>query len=220
MIKSKAILALFVSTVMFSMVADAQVYYRVRPYMRGRPYRREQAREVLPPFKPTLSLSFGYGFPNVDKTYLPQYYNAYNGTVSQTGPITAALDYRFMRSTSVGVMVTHGSVSAPYYDYNGSGAPVFKTKLDNWSILLNVMRYFPAGKAVTPYFRTAVGINIWDQQYMDPQGNKISMAPADLPDFAYQLGLGARFNLSKNSGLFLEAGYGKYIVHGGLSFTF
>jgi hypothetical protein len=46
------------------------------------------------------------------------------------------------------------------------------------------------------------------------------MPTLNLPDLAYQVGLGANFKLSPNAGFFIEAGYGKYILNGGLSLKF
>jgi predicted porin len=85
--------------------------------------------------------------------------------------------------------------------------------------MINFIHYIPAGEKVTPYLRTAIGINTWQQNYVDPQGNKINLdgTPSEL---AYQVGLGADIYLSKNAGIFLEGGYGKYILHGGLTFKF
>jgi hypothetical protein len=170
-------------------------------------------------FKRTFSMSIGYGLPNVDKKYLPWYYDAYYGSNSQKGPVTASLDYRFSRKMSIGFMVTHGTVSAPYYDYF-SGLPAFNTKLDNWGFMLNLVRYFRAGPKIAPYFHTAIGFNKWTQEYTDPAGNKLSMPEADLPSFSRQIALGVKYNVSSHAGLFVEAGYGKYILNGGLSLQF
>jgi len=62
-------------------------------------------------------------------------------------------------------------------------------------------------------------VNTWKQDYIDAAGNKLNYIekPSEL---AYQAGLGAQFSLSDNARIFLEAGYGKYILHGGLSFVF
>ena len=218
-----------ISICIFSFVSftDAQVgvYFGPRlgyrpPYgYRHRPQRRQQRN--IPRFQPSVNVSFGYGFPNLDKNELPEFYNLYKGSVtSQTGPITGAIDYRFSRNMSLGVLVTHGKLSVPYYDYNDASTPQLTGSLDNWSVMLNFMRYIPVNnEKVTPYIRTAIGINTWKQNYTDAQGSKINMdgAPSEL---AYQVGLGANFYLSKNAGLFLEGGYGKYILHGGLTFKF
>lgn len=210
--------------------ADAQVVVYPRVYggygygrmMRPRPGPRQQPRTYsqLPKFKPTLNLSLGYGFPNLDNTYLTDYTHAYKDGHSQTGPFTGSLDYRFSRTMSIGVLVTHGTVSAPYYNYGGSGtAPAFTAKLDNWAFMLNLMQYMPVSPHVTPYFRAAIGGNSWQQTYTEPGGNKAPVVPADLPDIAYQLGLGVKLNFTKHAGFFAEAGYGKYVLQGGLTFT-
>jgi len=208
----------FICLLMY-ITSEAQVIiYRQQPYT-GTTYKQtSRGQRKLPPrkFEPAVNISIGYGFPNIDKKYLPVYYNTYYGAVSQKGPITGSLDYRFGRRMSIGVLATHGTIKAPYYDYFSS-LPVFNAKIDNWSFMLTLVRYFPAGPKITPYLRTAIGFNKWKQEYSDPAGNKISMPEAEMPDFARQVALGAKFNLSKKAALFIEAGYGKYIIQGGLA---
>lgn len=205
-------------------VVDAQVVWRgggrVGMGVRARPARPNRPpKQQLPKYEPTVHLAVGYGLPNLDKNYLPQYYNAYGGSSASNGPVTVAIDYQFSRTMSIGVLVTHGTVTAPYYDYSNAITPVFNARLESWSYMLNLVRYIPSGiGAVTPYFRTAIGINSWKQSYTDPNGNKANVVDmTNLQDLAYQVGFGAKFGLSKHAGLFVEAGYGKYILQGGLS---
>jgi len=209
-----------------SIESEAQYYYYGRPRARVRvaprrpqPPRRTQQHKN--PFQPTLNLSIGYGFPNLDKEQLAVFYNSYMGTVSQKGPITGAVDYQFSRNMSIGVMGSYGKVSAPYYDYSSSGpAPDFTGSLENWSVMLNIMSYIPTyTQHIEPYIRTAIGINNWTQNYVDESGAKVAEL-ANPSQLAYQASLGARFNISKNAGLYVEAGYGKYILNGGLTLKF
>jgi len=195
---------------------SSQAQFRMRPRYR-RPARQTYQQ---PYFKPELNFSIGYGYPNLDKNALLDFYQYYRGSTTQQGPIFGSLDYRFNRTTSIGAMVSYGKVSAPYYDYNSASTtqPNFTGRLENWSVLLNLVRYMPASPVVTPYVRTAFGINIWNQNYLDAAGNKVVTALPDPPAFAYQAGIGAKFNFSKHAGAFVEAGYGKYIVSAGLSF--
>jgi hypothetical protein len=222
----KYVIALSICLLGVSSLTEAQVGVFIGPgfgygpmYGGGyRPYPRRHQNENLPPFKPTLNISFGYGFPNLDKNELPSFTNLYVGTTSsQLGPITGAVDYRFSRNMSLGVIVTHGTISAPYYNYDNTSSPALTGSLNNWSVMLDFIHYIPASDKVTPYIRTAIGINSWQQSYTDGQGNKVNLdgSPSDL---AYQIGLGANFYLYKNTGLFLEAGYGKYIMQGGITF--
>jgi len=186
----------------------------------GSPYpgRRQQKRQKAPKFDPVVHFSLGYGYPNLDQNQLAGFYNYYKGNITQTGPLTGALDFQYSKTASLGVMVTHGQVSTSYYDYNNpSGPPVLAGSLDNWSVMLNLMNYIPTSGKIDPYFRTAIGINIWKQNYTDASGNKLGLV-SDPNQFAYQVGLGAKFHLTKNTSFFMEAGYGKYILHGGLSF--
>lgn len=192
---------------------------------RPRPY---QQRRKEPKFTPVVIVSVGYGFPNLDKNQFPELGNDpsaqsyYKGNYTQMGPITGSIDYQFSRTTSLGILVTHGTVSVPYYDPNAPATPSFTGSFDNWSFMLNLIRYMPVpGTKIEPYFRLAAGINSWKQNYTNPDGTPVTVLGGNQPqDFAYQVGLGAKLNLSKNAGIFAEAGYGKYIVHGGLTFKF
>ena len=220
--QSKYLLPFCVMAILFSTAAQSQVYiYPNQP----RYYRPHQQRAYRQPqqqatdFKPSVELSLGYGFPNLDKNSLPEYNAAYRTNTEQLGPFAGSLNYKFSPKTSIGILVTHGSVNAPYYVNNSTSAmPAFNAKLNNWAYMLNLINYLPGSKAVSPYTRVAIGVNSWQQNYTDASGNKLAMQPANLPGLAYQLSLGAKFHLSKNTSFFVEAGYGKYIVEGGLAF--
>jgi len=216
-------------TTLFLMIAfasEAQYYYygrpRMRTYRRPAPQRQTQAPPKKPAFEPTLNFSFGYGFPNLDKEQFATFSNAYMGTASQKGPFVGAVDYQFSRNMSIGVMGTYGKVTAPYYDYSQplDSPPMFTGSLENWSIMFNLMSFFPTyNNSIEPYLRAAIGINNWTQSYVDGAGNKAEDIP-NPSDLAYQVSLGARMNLSKGAGLFIEGGYGKYILSGGLTLKF
>ena len=181
-----------------------------------RPPRRNQL-----PFVPAVNVSVGYGFPYLDRNYLPDFYAMSRGNSSQSGVITGSVNYQFSRKMSVGVMVAHGVVSAPYYDYySTSPSPDFTGRLEAWSFMINLVRYIPISATVTPYIRTAIGINTWRQEYTNLNGTKVVVTVPDLPDLARQFALGVRFRLSQRAGLFVEAGYGKYILSSGLSVKF
>ena len=208
----RAVCLLTVILFLAGSAAEAQ-YRRFGP----RPRRYRQQEEY---FKPVLHVNLGYGFPNLDKYALPDFYHADRGNATLTGPFTGTIDYQFTRSMSIGVMVTHGVVKAPYYDYSNPGnTPDFTGRLNNTSVMLDLVRYLPAGPNVTPYFRTAIGANIWQQEYKDASGYPVADG-GDLPALAYQLSLGVQFHVSKQAGLFVEAGYGKYILNGGLALSF
>ncbi len=212
----RAVCLLAVITLVTCTVADAQYGgYGVRRY--GPRPRRHEPEEY---FQPVVHVNLGYGFPNLDRYELAGFYNTDMGSISQTGPFMGSVDYQFNRRMSIGVMITHGTVSAPYYDYsNATNTPDFTGHLTNTAVMLDLVRYLPAGPAVTPYFRTAIGVNIWQQDYTDASGNKVADG-GDPSALAYQVSFGAKFHLSKQAGLFLEAGYGKYILNGGLAFSF
>lgn len=185
-----------------------------RPYQR----RRLQKSQNQPKFEPIIRFSLGYGYPNLDKSQMASFYGYSLSNIKQTGPITGSLDFQYSHYSSFGVMVTHGQVSGSYFAYsNPTGPAAMSGSLDNWSVMVNMMNYMPGSEKVAPYLRTAVGINIWTLNYADTIRNKMN-GISDPNQLAYQVSLGANIHLSKNTGLFMEAGYGKYIVQGGLSF--
>ncbi len=195
-------------------------YYRAPYPPRRRPYVQQRK---TPPFTPSVYVNLGYGFPNLDKNQLAGFPGEYLGNIhTQTGPYNASIDYRFSRFMSLGVMGMYGKVSAPYYEYySQSNVPDFTGSLETWSLMLNIMNYIPVYDThVEPYFRTAIGVtNVINQSYVDGSGNTVAYAD-NSSTLAYQVSFGARFKLSPNAGIFLEAGYGKYIASGGLSFKF
>lgn len=222
----KLLLAGFILSASLFTTASAQVgigigvgpRYGGGMYGRGYPRQpRRVQRQSLPKFDPVVHFSIGFGYPNVDASQLAEFYNYYRARASQSGVFSGAIDYQYSRNSSLGIMVTHGQVSANYYDYNNSNIPALQGSLDNWSVLLNLVNYIPSNGKVAPYFRTAIGLNIWKQDYNYTNGAHLYNIP-EPSQFAYQVGLGANISLSKNTGIFLEGGYGKYIVHGGLSF--
>ena len=180
---------------------------------------RRPPRRNLSPFVPSVNVSVGYGFPDLERNYLPDFYGYSRGNSSQRGVITGSVNYQFSRKMSIGVMVAHGTVSAPYYDYYSS-TPDFTGRLEAWSFMITLVRYIPVSATVTPYIRTAIGVNSWQQHYTDPTGDKVAVTPPDLPDLARQFGLGVRLRLSQRAGLSVEAGYGRYILNSGLSVKF
>ena len=218
---------------------SAQVRMGFGPFVGGRYYSRSthhrqaqssnnqsQNKEEIPKFIPTVNISVGYGFPNLDKYLLPDLtsHHVNIGDYEQTGIIHAALDYQFGRFTSIGVMGFYGKTSAPYYNFGAlpNDPPTYNASLESWSVMINMVNYFaPVDMAkVNAYIRTAVGVNVWNQRITDPSGVKQNNLATNPTEFAYQASLGADFNLSPRAAIFLEAGYGKYILTGGLKFKF
>jgi hypothetical protein len=221
---------------LISGIAEAQHYgggymqkgYRRPPpgYQKQNHHKQKSSKRKAPTFHPTVNLSMGYGYPNLDKDYFPDQFagalNAYKGTqFTQTGPVTAALDFQFSRYNSIGVMGTYGKVSVPYYDFNSNNSTAFfNGDIQSWSVMLNMMTYFPSYETVSPYIRTAIGMCNRSESYTYPDGSKAFVGGENMSDLAYQVSIGTRFNLSPNAGFYIEAGYGRYIVDGGLTFRF
>ncbi len=189
--------------------------YGTKNYSSRQPKKNKHEQD----FKPIVYVSFGYGFPNLYASQLPENsaINNYNkGVTTSSGPITGSIDFRFNRNSSFGVLTTYGKVNAPYTNY--SALNVGKGTIETWSVLLNLMNYAPLSNTATLYFRVAFGANINSTtSFNDPSGGTLLISPAS---FAYQVGIGTRFDIAKNTALFAEAGYGKYILQGGLSFAF
>lgn len=180
-------------------------------------YRRQQMQEMIN-FKPTVDVSIGYGFPNLDKYYLSDFYGYYAGSTTQTGPIIANIDYHFAPRMAIGVMVNYGKVSRPYYNYSND-AQTFTGSLTNTAVMLDFVRYMGMSQTVQPYIRTAIGVNTGHTQYLYNDGSKFADVD-DMNSLAYQVGLGVQFNVAEHGGFFIEAGYGKYVVSAGLNLKF
>ena len=199
----------------------------------SRPYRQQkqqpaEKKDELPKFVPTVNISVGFGYPNLDKYLLPDlstYGPGYiKGDYQQTGILTGAIDYQFSRFTSIGLMGAYGNTSVPYY-LIGAGPTdpaIYNATLKGWSVMANLVNYFaPVDMAkVNGYLRLAAGVNVWDQSITDANGVKQNNIATSPTEFAYQVALGADFNLSQRAAIYVEGGYGKYILSGGLKLKF
>jgi hypothetical protein len=184
----------------------------------GGRYRERRQQQQRVNFDPSVNVSIGYGFPNLDSYLLDNFYGYYHGTATYTGPITASVDYRFNPFTSIGIMASYGKVSRSYYSFD-SNIKTFSGSLTNVSIMLDFLRYLPGSSKVEPYTRAAIGINTGKSSYQSTAGTDF-FSPDNGTSLAYQVGLGVQLYVSKSSGFFVEAGYGKYIVAAGLTFRF
>ncbi len=84
MTKTTSLLAL-ITALLITKGADAQ-----------RPPHRNQ-----PQFVPSVNVSVGYGFPDLDRNYLPDFYGMNRGNSSQSGVITGSVNYQFSRKMSI-----------------------------------------------------------------------------------------------------------------------
>ena len=91
----KIIIPVLIITCFSGKVADAQMMGRPGMGYHRYPRQKRSPRQTFNKFEPSLNLSVGYGFPNVDKEQLVNFQNYYKGNYSQTGPITGAIDYRW-----------------------------------------------------------------------------------------------------------------------------
>lgn len=223
----KKLLILFIVLTLFSSIKAQYggVYISPRigysmgyhPYPRGNNYKRDSSYR----FKPSMSINVGYGLPNLDKYQFAQTYQFYNQPYSETGPIAAAIDYRFSRTMAVGLLITSGTSKTNYYDYySNNPSAAFQGKLSSTAIMLDLVNYMPVNNNhIAPYLRTALGVNIWNEDYYNTNGNKINFSSYPT-DFAYQVSIGSNFYIAEHVGFFAEVGYGKYIFNAGLAFKF
>ncbi|MDB5230704.1 MAG: porin family protein [Chitinophagaceae bacterium] len=221
----KAIMiAVAISSASFVQAQYGRVYGGNGGYGQQPPqYPRNNGRQQnYGPFQPTVGFSLSYAYPNADANQLYQFNRYDQGKTTSNGRVNAALDFRFTRTASLGLMASYGKVSAPYYSYNNfSDMPDMTGSLESFSVMLNYQQYFQTGVAgsfFSPYMRTAIGFNSWSQDYRDATGAKLNYSTTDLPVLAYQASIGADLKLGQNTSFFIEAGYGKYLLNAGLSF--
>ncbi|HTJ10472.1 MAG TPA: hypothetical protein VL547_00525 [Dinghuibacter sp.] len=157
-----------------------------------------------------VSFSVGAGLPNLDTRYLPAFDGMSMGGVTRSAVVTGSLMCRVTRRLEAGVTTTYGSVSASYSEPGSVGFSGFSGKLEDWTIMATLQRTFPMGRRVSAYIKTALGAHLWTQSYTEPG------ASADLPVLAKQVCGGVRLRCLRRAGLFVEAGYGEYVVLGGI----
>ena len=191
--------------------------YGARPY--GQQFYRQKRRPTMidSTFKPHFLITIGYGFPNLDKGQFVQTYQYNYIANNYSGPLTGSLEYALSRNSAIGVSISHSKATATYYYNNGGqSSPQFYGELNNTSIMLNYKKYlYTNSEHVAPYTRSALGVNIWNERYYYPNGTTLNLS-ANPSELAYQLSIGSEFRIHSQSGFYIEAGYGKYILNAGL----
>lgn len=217
----KNISLFFITAFLITTTTNAQIIVRTRSGITVLKQVRQNKHRKDEKFKLHFHVSTGYGIPNVDQSYLPEYYSFSRSRIYEKGPFTGSLDLQLNKKTSVGLLVTSGSVSAAYHNYNpNSPLQEFTGRFDNYSVMFSLNRYLTVNSKIIPYTRIAMGVNLWKQSYIDSDGANADVSQVDLPELAFQASVGVKLKIVRAIALFVDAGYGKYILNAGFSFSF
>lgn len=170
-------------------------------------------------------VSLAYGFPNLGAVVLNTYedYNAYS--VSGIGPIHLKYDYALSDKISLGVSIGYVSFKAKwtydYYDYNTFTTQAYD---ESWTgsslgILARFNYHFATSEKLDPYVGLGAGYNSWTFKFESDYPGAIESSLV-LPPIGFEGGVGVKYFFSDNVGAYLELGYGKSLLQGGIAFKF
>ena len=168
--------------------------------------------QVNPAYKKhTSTITAGYGFGNVWKTFLDKAITIPEYKVSSTGPFTLIYEYGITKRIS-------GGLAGCYSRVNGNSKRFqLADELTILSLLARADYHFGSSVKFDPYFGAGIGIN--NARYINNASvNANSKVPST---FEYSGQLGIKYFILSQVGIYAEAGYvGGSFLQGGFTVKF
>lgn len=165
-------------------------------------------------------ISVGYGFPNIGKAIFNVYDIYTDFKVTGIGPMHLKYEYgvsdKIGMGLSVNLVTSKVSWMEPGY-YNDSISYEHRIKSTAYSILARMNIHFATQAKIDPYWGFGLGYSgrKWTYSTDDPNDlNAVSLK--NLIPLGFESTIGCRFYFTDNIGAYLEAGFSKSIVQGGL----
>lgn len=176
-------------------------------------------------------LSVGIGGPNLVKKLFELsatdgFSEEADAKVTGVGPYHVKYEYGV--SKHIGIGLSAGFVTVGYdrafqgYDYvNNVSVPAKETfSLTNFVFVPRINFHMGSNKYVDPYFGLGAGYQLYNLKYTntDPSGLSTFAFPAS--GLAMEVVFGTRIMFSQNLGIYIETGYAKSLMQGGLTLKF
>ncbi|MEO5643543.1 MAG: hypothetical protein ABIQ40_12760 [Bacteroidia bacterium] len=167
-------------------------------------------------------ISIGYGFPNLGKSIFNTY-NTYNDfKVSGFGPMHVKYEYGVSDKIGIGVSVNIVTfkvawTEAPYSYSDSTVAYEHRIKSSAYSALARLNIHFATQEKIDPYWGIGIGYSGRKYTYSSDDPNYTSGIALTNPiPIGFESTLGCRFFFTENIGAYIEVGFSKSIVQGGL----
>jgi opacity protein-like surface antigen len=178
----------------------------------------------------SMAATLGYGFPNLGKSILSagDYYE--DEKIFGVGPMHARFEYGLTDRFGIGVSInfaTFGHTWNETYDvYNSttglytSTTYEYEEKVTSLAFLIRFNRHFEVSDKVDIFSGFGLGYNSWKATYSSNNPNDTNESISFPIPIGMEATLGVRFYFTDNIGAYIEAGWAKSIIQGGIAFKF
>lgn len=167
-----------------------------------------------------VSFSGGMGAPRIGLNVL-SYYFGDNSGFSQTssGPYFFKIGYGLSKNIEVGVNANLSSAQATYK--TGTNNEYAATiNYSSWSVLARMNYHFLATETLDPYVGISVGYRHFNFTYSDNSNVIPTLPKLPLGFVSGEIGVGLRYYVVPNVGLYAEVGISRALLQGGLIVRF
>jgi opacity protein-like surface antigen len=166
-------------------------------------------------------ISIGYGFPNIGKAIFNVYDIYTDFKVTGFGPMHVKYEYGVSDKIGMGVSVNIVSSKVSWiesgYGSNDSLSYEHRIKSNAYSILARMNIHFATQAKIDPYWGFGLGYSGRKYTYSSDDPNDLQViALKNLIPIGFESTVGCRFYFTDNIGAYIEAGFSKSIVQGGL----
>lgn len=170
-------------------------------------------------------VSIGYGFPNLGKSLFNTYNEYTDFKVAGFGPMHIKYEYGVSDKIGIGVSVNIVTFKVAWtedaYGPNDTKRYEHRIKSSAYSILARLNTHFATQEKIDPYWGFGIGYS--GRKYAnssDDPNYTADITFKNLIPIGFESTLGCRFFFTDIIGAYIEVGFSKSIVQGGLSAKF
>ena len=172
-----------------------------------------------------MIITVGYGFPNVGKSVLKTYESYAGYKVSGFGPLSVKGEYALSDKIGFGLSVNYVSFAATWIedgtDAAGNTIPYTYTfSRSSVSVLGRMNIHFATSEKLDPYWGVGAGYRTGSYKFTSNDPFYTGNITFPTIPFGFETTIGLRYYFSDNIGAYVEMGYAKALIQGGLALKF
>jgi opacity protein-like surface antigen len=168
-------------------------------------------------------VSIGYGFPNLGKSFFKTYESYSDYKVTGFGPMHIKYEYGVSDKIGLGLSVNIVTfkvawTETPWSSADSTASYEHRIKSSAYSALARMNLHFATQAKIDPYWGFGLGYSGRKYTYEtdDPNYPDDTFSLTNLIPLGFESTIGCRFYFTDNIGAYIEAGFSKSIVQGGL----
>lgn len=168
-------------------------------------------------------ISIGYGFPNLGKSLFKTWESYSDYKVTGFGPMHVKYEYGVSDKIGIGASVNIVNFKVawtdiPYSSLDSTANYEHRVKSSAYSILARMNIHFATQAKIDPYWGFGLGYSGRKYTYEtdDPNYPEDNFSLTNLIPLGFETTIGCRFYFTDNIGAYIETGFSKSIIQGGL----